>query len=176
MNSGIGYYTKAILSAFVAAASAAIVALQDGVDGSHISFGEWVVIATAFVISGAAVWAVPNVPESVRVYGKAITAGLTSGLSALGASLTDGSISAHEWIALLMALVVGSGLVGIAPNASASDNLIEYEDEDDVLLLDEPEEGVDGVPGDFDENDTSLLPPDPYEQPPGRNAPLQGGR
>jgi hypothetical protein len=148
INSGIGYYTKAILGAFVAAAGAAITALQNG----DIAVEEWIAITAAFLISGAAVWAVPNVPESVRVYGKAITAALTSGLSSAGTALLDRDITSAEWITLLMALVIGSGLVGIAPNASASDNLITYV-EDEAELLDDH----DGEP-----LNVADLPPDPY--------------
>lgn len=123
----IGAYTKAIAAAVVAGGTAAITALHDGV----IVPEEWVAITIAFLVALGGVWAVPNVPKSVATYGKAIVAGLIAALGALGTALASGvGISPNEWITIGIALLGGLGLVGIAPNAAASDNLIEYPDDE----------------------------------------------
>lgn len=122
----IGLYTKAILAAFIGAGGAATTALQDGL----ITPVEWVAIVITLVVGAGAVFAVPNVPDSVRVYGKAIVAGLVAGLGSLGTAMTDGAVTSAEVIALVTALVVGSGLVSIAPNAESSDVIYDYDPAD----------------------------------------------
>jgi peptidoglycan/LPS O-acetylase OafA/YrhL len=112
----LGLIAKAIVAAAVSASSAVITALQDG----HIDTLEWIAIVSAFLIGLGAVWAVPNLPDGVKRYAKSIVAALIAGLAALGTALIDGSISADEWVVIVLALVSGSGLVYVAPNAPNS--------------------------------------------------------
>lgn len=133
----ISYYTKCIVAALIAFGGSITTALQDGV----ITPVEWVAAAITLVVAGGATFAVPNVPESVRIYGKAIVAGLTAGLGSLGTALTDGNITSAEIITIVTALVVGSGLVGIAPNAGQSDPPFP-----DDLVIDPDHDTPDGVP------------------------------
>lgn len=116
--STIGLYTKAILTALVSAMGAATTALQDG----HIDTQEWFTIVIGLLIGGGLVWAIPNLSSGVARYGKAITAAVVAFLSALAAALLDGVITPNEWIIIFGALITGSGLVSIAPNAEVSTN------------------------------------------------------
>jgi hypothetical protein len=115
----IGLITKAIIAAAVAAAGSVTAALQNG----HIELLEWVAIAVSFLVALAAVWAVPNLPDGIKRYGKAITAALIAGLGAAGTALLNGVISPDEWVVIIVALLTGSGLVYIAPDAPASTNI-----------------------------------------------------
>lgn len=117
----VGLIAKAIIAAAVSAASAAVTALQNG----HIDVQEWVVIALAAIVGLGAVWAVPNLPDGIKRYGKAITAALIAGLSAYATAATTGGWvpTANEWIVIVIALLSGAGLVAAAPNAPASTNI-----------------------------------------------------
>lgn len=112
----IGLITKAILAAAVASSGAIITALQNG----RISWEEWVAIVISFLVALGAVWAIPNLPDGVRAYGKAVTAGLIAALGALGTAMLNGVVSPDEIVVIVAALITGSGLVYIAPNAPAS--------------------------------------------------------
>jgi len=48
---------------------------------------------------------------------KAIVGALIAALSALGAALTDGQVTATEWVVVATALLTGLGLVWAVPNA-----------------------------------------------------------
>ncbi len=117
----VGLIAKAIIAAAVSAASAAVTALQNG----HIDIQEWIVIALAFVVGLGAVWAVPNLPDGIKRYGKAITAALIAGLSAYATAATTGGWvpTTDEWVVIVIALLSGAGLVYTAPNAPASTNI-----------------------------------------------------
>lgn len=117
--STIGLIAKAIVGAAVAAAGAVTTALQNG----HIELVEWVAIALAFFVALGAIWATPNLPDGVKRYGKAIVAALVAGLAAVGTALIDGNISPDEWVVIVIALLSGSGLVYVAPDAPASTNI-----------------------------------------------------
>lgn len=51
-------------------------------------------------------------------YAKALVGALIAALSALGASLTDGGVSASEWVAVALAFLVAFGGVFSVPNAA----------------------------------------------------------
>ena len=48
-------------------------------------------------------------------YVKAAAGALASGLAAAGTALADGAISAQEWTVIGVAVLVGGGLVAVAP-------------------------------------------------------------
>lgn len=50
-------------------------------------------------------------------YAKAIMAGLTAGLGALGTALVDGHVDATEWVVVAAAIVSALGFVWGVPNA-----------------------------------------------------------
>jgi sugar phosphate permease len=50
-------------------------------------------------------------------YAKAILGALIAGLTALGTALTDGGVSASEWVAAAIATLVALGAVYAIPNA-----------------------------------------------------------
>lgn len=116
----IGLIAKAVIGAAVAAAGSVTAALQNG----HIEPLEWVTIAASFLIGLGAVWAVPNLPDGIRSYGKAITAALVAGLGAFATALTSGGWppNTDEWVAIVIALLAGAGLVYTTPNAAVSTN------------------------------------------------------
>lgn len=114
----IGTYTKCIIAAVMAGVTAAITALNDN---GNITLLEWVVVASAVVVTGGAVFAVPNVPASVRRYGKAIVAAVLAGLGSVAVALTDGGVSNAEWLTIALAVIGGLGPTYIAPNAALSD-------------------------------------------------------
>lgn len=55
--------------------------------------------------------------EKIAPYAKSIVAALVAGLGALGTALTDGGVSAQEWVAVASATLVGLGVVFGVPNA-----------------------------------------------------------
>lgn len=57
----------------------------------------------------------------MNTYAKAIIAALIAALTALGTGLTDGGMSASEWVAVALAFVVSLGAVYSVPNAPAGD-------------------------------------------------------
>lgn len=116
----IGTYAKAIAATAAAGLTAAITALDDGT----ITAYEWTVILIAAAVAAGAVWAIPNMTDGVRKYGKAATAGLIAVLGAIGAAVLDGSgISPDEWLGIAVALLSGLGLTYAVPNAEWSDGL-----------------------------------------------------
>lgn len=114
-----GLYTKAVLTAFLAAGSALVTAMGDGQQWP--SLPEWLIVAAAFILGFAAVFFTPNVPERVRTYGKAIAAALATLLSSLGQALFDGSLIPGEVVTIVVGTIIASGLAGLAPNAARSD-------------------------------------------------------
>lgn len=52
----------------------------------------------------------------VLPYAKAIVGALVAGLGALGTALTDGAVSAQEWVAVASATLVALGVVFGVPN------------------------------------------------------------
>ena len=117
--SNIGLYAKAVSAAVAAGLTSAITALSDG----NITAFEWTVIAGAFLAGLVGVWAVPNMPEGVRKYGKAIVGGLVAVAAAVGAAVVDGSgVDQAEMLSIALALLSGLGLVAITPNANVSDD------------------------------------------------------
>lgn len=48
---------------------------------------------------------------------KAIIGALIAGLTAIGTGLTDGGVSAQEWVAALVAFLVALGGIYAVPNA-----------------------------------------------------------
>lgn len=117
-TSSIGLYAKAIVGAAMAAATTAISALADG----SITGGEWATILVSFLVAVGAIWYVPNTPESVRKYGKAITSALVAGAGSAVIAFTDGGgVSTTEWITILIALAAGAGIVIPTSNAVSSD-------------------------------------------------------
>lgn len=142
--SSIGLYAKAIAAAVVATLMAAVSALAD----NQITPVEWTVIAGAFLIGLGAVWAVPNVPEVLRTYGKAATAGLVAVVAAVGVGLTDGALSQAEILTAVIALITGSGLTAIVPNAAESDGVSYVPERVDYDVADgaEPEGPAEEVP------------------------------
>lgn len=118
MESNIGLYAKAIAGSAAAGLTAAVTALTDG----QITGFEWTIIVGAVLVGLAAVWAVPNVPEPVRKYGKMIVGGLVAVVASVGAALVDGSgVSQAELLTIALAALAGLGLVGVTPNAASSD-------------------------------------------------------
>jgi hypothetical protein len=116
----IGMIAKAIIAAAVAAGSAVTTALQDG----HIQGLEWVAIIIAFLAGFGAVLGTANLPGGWRFYSKAIVAALIAGLSALGTALINGwPPSGDEIVVIILAIISGSGLVYITPNAPASTDI-----------------------------------------------------
>jgi hypothetical protein len=114
----IGLYAKAVAGSVAAGLTAAVTALTDGV----VTGFEWTVIVGAFLVAFGAVWLVPNVPESVRKYGKMIVGGLVAVVASVGAALVDGTgVSQAELLTIALALLAGLGLVGVTPNAASSD-------------------------------------------------------
>jgi hypothetical protein len=114
----LGPIAKAVSGAVVAGFTAAIGALTDG----NITGYEWTVIAAAVLVAAGGIYAVPNIPDSVRSYAKAITAALIAGLGALGVALTDGGgVSSAELLTIGIALLASGGLVSAVPNARRSD-------------------------------------------------------
>ncbi|MFG1800185.1 hypothetical protein ACGFI4_08430 [Micromonospora carbonacea] len=51
-----------------------------------------------------------------KPYAKAVVAGLLAGLGALGAALTDGTVSPVEWVTVASATLAGLGVVYAVPN------------------------------------------------------------
>ena len=141
----VGTYSKAIAAMVVATLTAYISALSD----SLVTPVEWTVIGGTFVGSFALVWSVPNVPESVRAYGKAAASGAAAFLAALGVGLTDGVLTQPEVLTAVVALITGAGLTGIVPNAAQSDSTLTdsdmgWDEPDDQVpdMEDEPEGAV----------------------------------
>ena len=54
---------------------------------------------------------------TINQYAKAILAAIIAALAALGTSLTDGGVSASEWVAVALAFFVALGGVFAVPNA-----------------------------------------------------------
>jgi peptidoglycan/LPS O-acetylase OafA/YrhL len=116
--SNIGLYAKAIVAAASAAATTAITALQDG----ELSTADWLTIIGAFVVALGAVFATPNIPEGVRVYGKAIVAFVAAAVASLTTSFIDGTgLSLQETLGALVAGLAALGLTYGVSNAAESD-------------------------------------------------------
>lgn len=116
----IGMIAKAITAAVVAAGSAVTASLQDG----HIELLEWVTIVGAFLVGLGAVIGTDNAPSGVRFYAKAIVSALVAGVAALVPALINGwPPSGNEIVVILFALITGSGLVYVVPNAPASTDI-----------------------------------------------------
>lgn len=113
----IGLYAKAITATVVALLTATNGALSDGA----ITPVEWSVIAGAGLLALGAVWAVPNTPALVASYGKAGTAGLVAGAAAFGTGIADGTMTPSDWILVILAVIGGTGLIAVVPNAASSD-------------------------------------------------------
>lgn len=54
----------------------------------------------------------------MKEYAKAIVGGLVGGLTAAGTALSDGSVTAAEWVGIALAFVLGTGLVAATPDAT----------------------------------------------------------
>lgn len=54
--------------------------------------------------------------KNVGVYSKAIAAAVFSGLGSLYLALDDGGVTAKEWVAVAMAMLLTTGAVGAMPN------------------------------------------------------------
>jgi len=65
--------------------------------------------------------------QKIAEYRKAIAAFLVPALTVLGASLADGVISAQEWVAIAIAALGTSIIVGAVPNAAPELSLSEIE-------------------------------------------------
>jgi hypothetical protein len=87
---------KAIIAGAIAFASA----LASGYDDSLLTSSEKVAAVGAGIIALAGVWAFPN------KYVKAGIAAVVAGLAALGVALQDDSVSAQEWITIILAVLV----------------------------------------------------------------------
>jgi hypothetical protein len=116
----IGTITKAILGGATAASGAITTALQDG----NIAAAEGITAAIAFIAAFTGVYFATNLSAGVLKYAKAITAGVLAGLGAVATALAGGGwpLSTDEWIVVATAALGGLGLVGVAPNAAASDS------------------------------------------------------
>lgn len=64
--------------------------------------------------------------SGVLPYAKAIVGALVAGLGAAGTALTDGGVSAQEWVAVASATLVALGVVFGVPN---QDPDAEHQDE-----------------------------------------------
>jgi hypothetical protein len=114
----VGQYAKAIVGAVLAGGMAVITALEAG----RVEGVEWATVAGTLLLALGAVFAVPNMPDGVRRYGKAIVGGLVAAVGAAGTALVGGwPFSPDEWLAIVVALVSGLGLVAVTPNAALSD-------------------------------------------------------
>jgi hypothetical protein len=117
-KSTIGLYTKAIASLVVTGLTSYSTAAADG----NVTGSEWLTTAIAVIAGTAIVWAIPQAPEWLRYYGKSVAAGLVAFLGSLIIGLQDGGgLSQAEITTAIAALIIGSGLVGIASNAASSD-------------------------------------------------------
>ena len=114
----VGLYAKALAAAAVAGLGAYSTAIQDG---SGLSASEVVGLIITVLVAAGAVWAVPNIPDGVRVYGKMFVGAIVAGLGTLGTGFTDGSLSQVEVISAVVAFIVALGLVGVTSNAASSD-------------------------------------------------------
>lgn len=56
--------------------------------------------------------------SQLSAYAKAVLAAIVAALSALGAALTDGGVSASEWVAVALAFFVALGTVFAVPNGN----------------------------------------------------------
>lgn len=108
----VGLYAKAVTGAVVAGLTSALAALDDGT----VTPPEWAGIIATVLVAAGAVWAVPNLNAGVARYGKAITGGLVAGLGAAGVALTDGAITAAEWVIIALAVLGDGGLTWTVPN------------------------------------------------------------
>lgn len=54
--------------------------------------------------------------NTIAPYGKAIAAGLVSGLTSLGTALIDGFVSPLEWVTIALSFILGTGLTYAVPN------------------------------------------------------------
>lgn len=116
----VGTYAKAIAAAGVAGLTAAVTALDDGMINAY----EWTVIGASTLGALGAVWAVPNMPEGARKYGKAATSGAIAGLGAIGAAIVSGTgFGPADWVTVALAIVGGLGLTYAVPNSEWSDGL-----------------------------------------------------
>lgn len=113
-----GLYAKALAGAAVAGLSAYSVAVQDG---SGITASEALVIVGTVLVALGGIFLIPNVPEGVRVYGKAILGAVIALVGTLGTGLTDGGLSQVEVVGAIIAFIVALGLVGVTSNAASSD-------------------------------------------------------
>jgi len=118
----IGTITKAILGGATAAAAAVTAALQDGL----ITNPEWINIVVATLVAGLTVFSLPNGDGASGLgrYTKAIHGGVLAGSAAFSTAITASGwpLSVNDWVVVGTAILVGSGLVAIAPNAAVSDN------------------------------------------------------
>lgn len=113
----VGVYAKAAAGVVVAGLGAAITALEDG----RISGAEWIAIVVAALVALGAVWAIPSLPDTVRRYGKEGAAGVIAGLGVIATALTGGGVTAADILTAIGALIVGSGLTGVTPNARTTE-------------------------------------------------------
>lgn len=64
--------------------------------------------------------------KHIAPYAKALVGAATAGLGALGTALTDGDVTAQEWVAVASATLVALGVVFGTPN---KDPEAEHQDE-----------------------------------------------
>lgn len=106
-------YAKAIVATLTAVVAVLAAALTDGavdtVELAHVGLA---------LITALGVYWVPNAPEGLRHYAKAVVAIAGTALQALVPFLIEGSVTPAQWLMVLLA-GLGAIAVGIVPNTEA---------------------------------------------------------
>lgn len=109
----IKLYAKALIYIALAAVAFLVTALSDETLGLDEILNLVVVVVGAIVV-----YAVPNLPGTIRPYAKTIAAFVTAGVIALLSFLTGG-VSLTEWLQVIIAAFAGIG-VYITPNEAVA--------------------------------------------------------
>lgn len=83
---------------------------KDYVNGQRVVPVEYVAVASGETVNSSS----PSITVGpAKAIVAAVGGALVGGLSALGVALSDESVTSGEWVAVALAVVVGSGIVGV---------------------------------------------------------------
>jgi hypothetical protein len=111
----VEHVVSEVAKAVVATLVAVITVLQVALTDDHVDSVELVNVGIAFVTAVGVYW-VPNMPHGAGRYGKAFVAVAGAALQALVPFLSEGRLTAGQWLIVMLA---GLGALGVTvvPNA-----------------------------------------------------------